>query len=259
MLARAVSVLCASSRHRTPGSVASRLRIHSSRYRPSRSIASATGGGTSPSTGSASGDARAHVPRGNRCGRHREERDAVGCGESSARLAQLGFGDARPHRHTEAHELEDALGFLPAREGCELVAADDEDRIVQPELLERVDRSRVRVELDPGVGHAPRTRAARARGGPRPAPTSPCAQDPRRRGREATRARSARAPLARAATWPACGGSNAPPRIPRRCASVTPATRAPRRPLRPRPRAGYRRHGAPPRARPAGGVRPATR
>src|ERR671919_465340 len=61
-----------------------------------------------------------------------EEEDAVGRREASARLAQLLVGDARPHRHPEARELEHALGALPPVEVGELVAADDEDRVPQP-------------------------------------------------------------------------------------------------------------------------------
>src|SRR5262245_63830973 len=94
------------------------------------------------------GDPRADVVRGNRRRRHCEEGDAVGCGESRARLAQLGFGDAWPHRHPEWHELQDALRVLPVPEGGELVAAEEEDRVLGPALLERVDRPCVRVELD---------------------------------------------------------------------------------------------------------------
>ena len=42
-------------------------------------------------------------------------------------------------------------GSFQPRERRELVSAEEEDRVLRPALLERVDRSRVRVELDAGV------------------------------------------------------------------------------------------------------------
>ena len=59
--------------------------------------------------------------------------------------------DPRARRHAEPRELEHALGVLPLEERGELVGADEEHRIVEPERLERVDRARERVEAHLGL------------------------------------------------------------------------------------------------------------
>ncbi len=58
-----------------------------------------------------------------------------------------------------ARELEDALRLLPREEVRELVGADQEERVVEGERRQRVDRATERVERDLGLAEAARTRA----------------------------------------------------------------------------------------------------
>ena len=78
-------------------------------------------------------------------------------------FAHAVVGDARPHRNAEPDELEDALGALPLPEVGELVAADDEDRVVERSRLERVDRASVRIELDVDSGRSSNASRASSR------------------------------------------------------------------------------------------------
>ena len=148
-------------------------------------------------------------------GEHRVERARVDARAASRRRA--------------ARARARAPGSFHVRKSRELVGADQEDRIVERERLERVDGAR---------DGSSATSTPRERREGEPGEREP---DPRRRrdvlvpgiarrpGRAAGRARSARCRARASATWPSCGGSNAPPRTP----TVTAATRAPRRRSRP--------------------------
>ena len=81
-------------------------------------------------------NAHPHVRGGNRHRSHLEEGDAVGRRDTRERLAYSLVGDARPQRHAEPNELEDARRLLPRPEVGELVTADHEDGIVEFPFLE---------------------------------------------------------------------------------------------------------------------------
>ena len=96
---------------------------------------------------------------------------------------------------------------------------------------------------DRAARRRPGTPRARARPGSRAGGERPCAPVAPRRGRRAARARTALSPRARRATWPTCGGSNAPPK------SATSAIRASRRRAPPRRLRAHRPPSGSPRAR----------
>ena len=80
-----------------------------------------------------------------------EERDPLGAFEPREHVVEARAVDARTGRDAEACKLEHPLRLLPREEARELVRADEEDRIVQRQRLERVDRPRERVERDLGL------------------------------------------------------------------------------------------------------------
>ena len=77
-----------------------------------------------------------------------EQLDALGPRQRSEHIVEPLLGNARPGADAQAGELEHALRLLPGEEMRELVGADHEHRIGQVERFQRVDRSRVPVELD---------------------------------------------------------------------------------------------------------------
>ena len=118
---------------------------------------------------------------------------------------------ARARRDAEARQREHALRLLPGREVGELVGADEEDRVAQAARRAACPTVRgVPVEHD----LAARERRARARAASRPgSATSLCP------GSATTKTTSRSRPNcslggAASATWPMCGGSNAPPSRP---------------------------------------------
>ena len=121
------------------------------RYRPRRSISAATAGGTRSSIGSpaatrsrTSDDETASGVIGNSSIRSGRDSEAT----TRSRSAQIG---ARPRRRADARQLENAIRAHPGRKGGELVGAEQEEGIVEPERLERVDRAGERIERDLGL------------------------------------------------------------------------------------------------------------
>ena len=133
-------------------------------------------GGTRPSSGS---------PRATRS---RISEDETGNGSSGKNSTRSGWARLREHvvEHVpriagprgdaEPRQLEHALRPLPVEKRCELVGADEEDRIVEPERLERVDRPRERVESDLGAGDGGERDLASARAGRSRSPPRACAR-----------------------------------------------------------------------------------
>ena len=150
---------------------------------------------------------RADVARGGRIRLQVEEDDALGLLELPQHGLEPFAGKAGPGRNGEACQLEDGIGLLPGEEVAELVGADHEERVVELARPEQVDRSRVWIEPHVVVGER-RPRKLEADLGGREH-----ALVPRRlRDEHDEPGRPKCAFAARAtATWPLCGGSNAPP------------------------------------------------
>ena len=121
-------------------------RRHSPRYRPRRPISAATAGGTRSSIGS---------PAATRSRISDDETASGVIGNSSIRSGRGSEATTRsssarsvpgPRRRADARELEHPVGPRPGGERGELVGAEQEDRVVEAERLERVDRARERIE-----------------------------------------------------------------------------------------------------------------
>ncbi len=181
----------------------------------------------------ARGGEAADVARGGRVRLDVEEEDALRL-RAASRAPRRAAARGKPGRVATASRvaLEHRVRLLPRREVAELVGADHEQRVVEGLGAEQVDRARVRVEphvlvregrareLEPRLGRRLDALVAGSGGDED--------DEPRRARTSASRPRAT-------ATWPRCGGSNAPPKSPSR------ATRAPRRRARPRrPRARRR-------------------
>ena len=204
-------------------------------------------GGTRPSIGSPRATRARTASRKPEPARDREERDAVGCWESSARLAHSVSGT--PGRIATPRRTSSRTRSGPFHAGSPRARLRRGGRSRPRACAPRASRPCAR---DGRARHRrpgrPRTRAARARGGSRPGRTSPCARDRRRRGRAASRgrARARRARerdvadvrgIERAAEDSSCHSSTSP----------STSTSTPR--LTPAP-------AAPPRARPAAAACP---
>src|SRR5919198_1607138 len=81
-----------------------------------------------------------------------EEQHAFGMGEPVERRVEAIARVSRTRCDAQTRELEDALRILPGREVTELVGADQEQRVAPTSRTQRVDRSRLLVELDVVVG-----------------------------------------------------------------------------------------------------------
>ena len=120
-------------------------------------------------------------------------------------------------------------GDFQRLERCELVRAQHEVGIGRATRFERVDRASVLVELDDSFGKILERQTCRARASSRPGSSRRLWPGSATTRTRSSLSRSSRTAVRPSATWPSCGGSKTPPRIP-----VT-ATRAPpRRPPRAR-------------------------
>ena len=169
---------------------------------------------------------RGRLSPGSRARKRVRARSRRRCTRSAADGRQL---EARARRDAEARQRQHRLGLLPAREVEVLVGADQEHRVVPRSLAQHVHGPGVVVEHDLAVGERrPRELEPRLR----PGSGRPCAPGRRRRPRPRLSARARARAASASATWPTCGGSNAPP--------SRPITRSPASRRRPRPRCRLR-------------------
>ena len=167
-------------------------------------------------------ESRTSSPRARRA---RSSREETACGSSSKKSTRSGASSRRaPRRAARAgspgrvatpsrDQPQHLVRLLPAGEADELVGAEQEDRVVPLRVVaQHVDRARVLVEHDLV---ARERRAGELEPHRAPASRPACARDRRRRATSTRSSPSAAfARRAASATWPSCGGSNAPPKSP---------------------------------------------
>ena len=188
----------AQTRRDTARAARSRRRPQAGRGRRSADRARRARG--SPTTRPASGGI------GNSSTRSGRDSEAMTRSSSSA----IGARAASPRRAVRARARGRAAS---RRERGELVGADQEDGVVEPQRLERVDRARERVERASAPSIAANASSASSEPGLGGVSTSlwPGSATTRTSRRSSPKwSIASRA----SATWPLCGGSKAPPRIP---------------------------------------------
>src|SRR3954471_18182521 len=97
-------------------------------------------------------DAVADVPRRDGHGLDVEELHPLRAGEPAENLVEPLAREAGTRVDTDARALDHPFRILPGEEICELVCADEEERIVPASFLQQVDGALVGIELDLVVG-----------------------------------------------------------------------------------------------------------
>src|SRR3954447_11228969 len=97
-------------------------------------------------------DAVADVPRRDGHGLDVEELHPLRAGEPAEDLVEPLAREAGTRGDTDARALDHPFRILPGEEVCELVCADEEERIVPASFLQEVDGALVAIELDLVLG-----------------------------------------------------------------------------------------------------------
>ena len=118
------------------------------RYRSRRSISAATAAGTRSSIGSPAATRSRTSDEETASGVIGKSSTRSGRGSEATTRAEVDAVAAGPCCGADVRQLENALRAHPGRKRGELVGADQEERVVEAERFERVDRTGERVERD---------------------------------------------------------------------------------------------------------------